>query len=184
MTGPLAFKQNVLALAGMVGPSERQAVVYAQPLRPSLAGTSRGKGELTPQTRPRSVQRSAVAHSCQEGWAAAFLRGRITVTKQKHFKRRVRERMEKTGESYTTARMHLLSVPADPFRSEHFAGEVATKVRLRRRLYSRDAMRRLRFRALATAFTFVLSLALGAAGFVTLVAADASGSPSSGEAAR
>jgi hypothetical protein len=41
-----------------------------------------------------------------------------TVTKQKHLKRRIRERMRKTGESYTTARLHILRSRPDESAAE------------------------------------------------------------------
>lgn len=57
------------------------------------------------------------------------------MTKQKHLKERVRARMSKTGESYTSARRHLLndgnpdSIPAGSF--QHFAGSIPGSAALR-----------------------------------------------------
>lgn len=50
------------------------------------------------------------------------------MTAHKHFKNRVRARMTKTGESYATARCHIIREapppPADPATRWHFPGNV------------------------------------------------------------
>jgi hypothetical protein len=61
------------------------------------------------------------------------------MTLQKHLKERVRSRMQKTGESYSTARRHVLNqrpgiIPApvaDPVLRWHFPGQVPTTTALR-----------------------------------------------------
>ncbi len=56
------------------------------------------------------------------------------MTQQKHLKRRVRERMEKTGESYTTARRHVVrSTQPQPknLAYTHFPGSVPAAAALR-----------------------------------------------------
>src|SRR3970040_753789 len=57
------------------------------------------------------------------------------MTKQKHLKRRVRERMLKTGESYVSARRNVLRQgapdPAGPTEIPHFAGNVPAATALR-----------------------------------------------------
>jgi hypothetical protein len=61
------------------------------------------------------------------------------MTAQKHLKERVRSRMQKTGEAYTTARRHVLSqrqdaVPGratDPVARWHFPGNIPTTTALR-----------------------------------------------------
>src|ERR1700722_3008489 len=52
------------------------------------------------------------------------------MTAHKHFKQLVRSRMEKTGESYSTARRHVLR-KATPDKTWHFAGSVAATTALR-----------------------------------------------------
>ena len=90
------------------------------------------------------------------------------MTKHKHFKRRVRERMQKTGESYTTARLHLLdTVPDAPGEPPPAQGEPA-RIRFRARGLSRRTRGPLGLRYLAPAFGIVISLAIGVAGFLTL----------------
>jgi len=101
--------------------------------------------------------------------------GLRTVTKQKHFKRRVRERMQRTGESYTTARLHFLeTVPAAPEAVLPKPVEPA-RIRFRVRKLSRRTRRPLGLRHLAPAFGIVLSLAIGVAGFLTITAPDSLG---------
>ena len=113
------------------------------------------------------------------------------MTRQKHFKRRVRERMQKTGESYTTARSHLLtlaSAAARPavgdLRQAHQnvrpASQVAQPgtsrigpVRLRGGRWSVRRPGLPRLRELAIAYAMVISIAIGAAGFVTFFASQA-----------
>ena len=59
------------------------------------------------------------------------------MTAQKHLKARVRTRMKKTGESYTTARRHILveqpeAAPSrDPALRWHFPGNVPATTALR-----------------------------------------------------
>jgi hypothetical protein len=57
------------------------------------------------------------------------------MTKQKHLKRRVRERMLKTGESYVSARRNVLQQgapsPAGPTEGPHFAGNIPGATALR-----------------------------------------------------
>jgi len=57
------------------------------------------------------------------------------MTQQKHLKRLVRARMEKTGESYATARRHVIRTaptrPADPATRWHFPGNVPATTALR-----------------------------------------------------
>jgi hypothetical protein len=48
------------------------------------------------------------------GLDAAAARSDIEMTRQKTFKRRLRARMEKTGESYTAARRMLIAAGARP----------------------------------------------------------------------
>lgn len=100
------------------------------------------------------------------------------VTKQKYFKRRVRERMQKTGESYTTARLHLLGAVPDAPREIPPARGEAARVRLRRRRSLRRAGGPPGLRYVAPAFGIVISLVIGVAGFLTLTTAHPSG-PSS-----
>lgn len=90
------------------------------------------------------------------------------MTKQKYFKRRVRERMQKTGESYTTARLHLLkTVPDAPGEALPAQGEAA-RIRFRGRRLSRRTRGPLGLRYVAPAFGIVISLVIGVAGFLTL----------------
>ena len=91
------------------------------------------------------------------------------MTKQKHLKRRIRERMQKTGESYTTARLHLLGTPPDA------AGEAAPpdprgpkRIQLRVRQLPLRTLRPLGLRYVVPAFGMVLLLVLGAAGFLVV----------------
>src|SRR5688572_3782700 len=56
------------------------------------------------------------------------------MTVRKHFKQLVRDRMNKTGESYSTARRQLLKnnqPPADPTTRWHFPGSVPATTALR-----------------------------------------------------
>jgi hypothetical protein len=61
------------------------------------------------------------------------------MTMQKHLKERVRSRMQKTGESYTTARHHILNqppttaapTPVDPVLRWHFPGNIPATTALR-----------------------------------------------------
>lgn len=59
----------------------------------------------------------------------------FTMTVRKHFKQLVRERMKKTGESYTSARRHLLNdkpqPPVDPRLTCHFPGNIPGATALR-----------------------------------------------------
>ena len=100
------------------------------------------------------------------------------MTKQKHFKRRIRERMQTTGESYTTARLHLLeTVPAAPETVPPARGQPA-RIRFRARRLSKRTRRPLGLRYLAPAFGIVISLTVGVAGFLTLTAPDSLGAGS------
>ena len=93
--------------------------------------------------------------------------GLRTVTKQKYWKRRIRERMQRTGESYTTARLHLLeAVPATPEAVLLPKGKPA-RIRFRVRRMSRRTRRPLGLRYVAPAFGIVISLTIGVAGFLT-----------------
>lgn len=94
--------------------------------------------------------------------------GLRTVTKQKHFKRRVRERMQKTGESYTTARLHLLKTVPDAPEEVLPVRREPPRIRFRGRRLSRRTRGPLGLRYLAPAFGIVISLAIGVAGFLTL----------------
>ena len=95
------------------------------------------------------------------------------MTKQKHFKRRVRERMQETGESYTTARHHLLqNVPVASAVPQPAMGELG-RVRFRGRWRSPRGPGLPRLRQLAVAYTMVISLAIVAAGFITSFAPQA-----------
>ena len=92
------------------------------------------------------------------------------MTKQKHFKRRVRERMRKTGESYTTARLHLLeTAPGSPAMVPAAPSEPA-RVRFQSRRRARRTRGPLGLRYMAPACGIVISLAVGVAGFLTLTA--------------
>ena len=69
---------------------------------PALPADAEGKGTArprvaTPSSRPRIAGSAGTWDSCE-----------VAMTKQKTFKRRVRERMEKTGESYASARAALI----------------------------------------------------------------------------
>lgn len=91
------------------------------------------------------------------------------MTKHKHFKRRIRERMKRTGESYTTARLELLaagqaSVAASP------PPRAPGRIRFRAARLSRHARGPLGLRYMAPAFAIVISLAIGVVGFLTLTA--------------
>lgn len=100
------------------------------------------------------------------------------MTKQKHLKRHIRERMQKTGESYTTARFYLLgTVPAAPDRvlPERVG---PARIRFRARRLSRRTPRPLGLRYVAPAFTIVISLVIGVAGFMALTAAHPAGAGS------
>jgi hypothetical protein len=91
------------------------------------------------------------------------------VTKQKHLKRRIRERMQKTGESYTTARLHLLGTPPDvPREAARPDRRGPKRIQLRVRQLSLRTPRPLGLRYVAPAFGMVLLLALGAAGFLVV----------------
>lgn len=106
-----------------------------------------------------------MVRACREVVSHGTDLGLRTVTKQKHFKRRVRERMQKTGESYTTARLHLLeTVPVAPEETLPAPG----RVRFRVRRLSRRARRPLGLQHFAPAFGIVISLAIGVVGFLTL----------------
>lgn len=100
------------------------------------------------------------------------------MTKQKHLKRRIRERMQKTGESYTTARLHLLgTAPAVPQTVLPGWGG-AGRIRFRVRRLSRRTPRPLGLRYSAPAFAIVISLAIGVAGFMVLTAPHPAGASS------
>lgn len=147
---------------------------------PFLAGTLRGKGESTPRARPERSWECAAGHTCQEGDCGPDL-GRRTVTKQKHLKRRVRERMQKTGESYTAARLHLLgNLPVAPGTAPPDWGGLK-RIRFRPRPLSRRTLRPLGLRYLAPAFAIVISLVIGVGGFIVLTAPqpDGDGAPPS-----
>ncbi len=87
------------------------------------------------------------------------------MTKQRHFKRRIRERMRKTGESYTTARLHLLGHLHKPAPEETEATSALRShpklVRLRGRRPRRSVGRPLSLHFVTPAFTILLSLILG-----------------------
>lgn len=144
-------------------------------LRPTSAvlprrGTLRGKGETTPRARSESVWECALVRACREVRAIGTDLGLRTVTKQKHFKRRVRERMQKTGESYTTARLHLLETfPAPPKDVPPVRGEPA-RIRFKGRRLAGRTRGPLGLRYMAPACGIVISLAVGVAGFLTLTA--------------
>lgn len=60
------------------------------------------------------------------------------MTKQKHLKRRVRDRMEKTGESYSAARRHVLAARPDaPPPSSHIPGSIPAVSAFRTLLHER-----------------------------------------------
>ena len=84
------------------------------------------------------------------------------MTKQKHLKRRVRERMLKTGESYVSARRNVLmqGAPseADPTESPHFPGNVPAATALRTLLARRGV------RAPHTGLPFSEAMVFGIAG--------------------
>src|SRR3954468_1576967 len=83
------------------------AAVNAEPQRaagPSLAAVERGKGERAFST---GQDRASAGSRRQAGSQAATAR-RTTMTRNADFKRRVRERMARTGESYAAARAQLL----------------------------------------------------------------------------
>lgn len=91
------------------------------------------------------------------------------MTKQKHLKRRIRERMQKTGESYTTARLHLLGTPPDAPREAAPADRRGPKrIQLRVRQLSLRTPRPLGIRYVVPAFGMVLLLVLGTAGFLVV----------------
>lgn len=114
-----------------------------------------------------------------------------TVTKQKHLKRRIRERMRATGESYTTARLHVLAarptprgeaapaIAAPAIAGPAIAGPALSPVpqlRLRSRVYRRTsgARRAPRGRFLAAAFTVLLTLLVGVFGLIIFEGSDIS----------
>lgn len=100
------------------------------------------------------------------------------MTKQKHFKRRIRERMRKTGESYTAARLHLLgTAPVAPETILPARGG-APRIRFRVQRPSRRTLRPLGLLYVAPAFMIVISLVIGVAGFMTLAAATPPGANS------
>src|SRR5215469_15049738 len=84
------------------------APVRAEPRRLAPAGpVTRQRGTLNPRTQGHSFAgREAIAG----GWSRG--RWRLVVTQGREFKKLVRRRMCKTGESYTSARAHLLGVPS------------------------------------------------------------------------
>jgi hypothetical protein len=89
------------------------------------------------------------------------------VTKQKHLKRRIRERMRKTGESYTTARLHLLRTPSDaPEESRARDSDGPRRVQLRARQRSLNAPPPPGLRYVVPAFGMVVLILIGAAGFM------------------
>jgi len=84
------------------------------------------------------------------------------MTKQKHLKRRVRERMLKTGESYVSARRNVLRQgapsPAAPAKGPHFPGNVPAATALRVLLAQRGV------RAPHTGLPFSEAMVFGIAG--------------------
>src|SRR5262245_36442381 len=77
---------------------------------------------------------------CRNAWGFGDPEAeRPTMTVQKHLKERVRSRMQKTGEAYTTARRHVLNQrddavprrPVDPALRWHFPGNIPTTTALR-----------------------------------------------------
>ena len=109
-----------------------------------------------------------MVRACREVVSHGTDLGLRTVTKQKHFKRRVRERMRKTGESYTTARLHLLeTAPVAPDQTLPTSGEPG-RVRFRTRRLFRHPRRPLGLQYSAPAFGIVIALAIGVVGFMTI----------------
>lgn len=94
--------------------------------------------------------------------------GLRTVTKQKHFKRRVRERMQETGESYTTARLNLLKTRPTAPQHVRPARSEPRRIRFRFRRLSRRTRGPLGLRYFAPAFGIVMALAIGVVGFLTI----------------
>ncbi len=86
------------------------------------------------------------------------------MTKNKHFKGLVRARMEKTGESYTTARRNLLSDldPPQTYLSTHFPGNVPAVSALRSLLGAKGVMAPHNDRDLSEAMVFGMSGGIGA----------------------
>ena len=87
------------------------------------------------------------------------------MTKQKHLKRRIRERMQKTGEAYTTARLHILGRLPNPTAevtgaTRHHSCHPGV-LRLRLRLLRRPAVRPLSLRFVAPGFAILLCLIAG-----------------------
>ena len=116
-----------------------------------------------------------MARACREVVRHGTDLGRHTVTKHKHFKRLIRARMEKTGESYTTARLHLLeTAPVARQEPPPDSGQAA-RVRLRARKRFRPARRPLGLQYFAPAFGIVISLAIGVVGFMTITTEHPSG---------
>lgn len=89
------------------------------------------------------------------------------MTKQKHLKRRIRERMQKTGESYTTARLHLLRTPSDvaeKTRAHDLDGPRRVQLRARQRSLNTPLPPGLGY--VVSAFGMVVLILIGAAGFM------------------
>lgn len=98
-----------------------------------------------------------------------------TVTKQRDFKRRVRERMQKTGESYTIARLQLLKTVPDAREEVVPVRGAPPPIRFRDRRVSRRTRGRVGLRYVAPSFGIVIALAAGVVGFLTLTADHSSG---------
>lgn len=91
------------------------------------------------------------------------------MTKQKHLKRRIRERMLKTGESYTTARLHLLGPPPDvPEETGPPDCRGPKRIHLRPWQLSLRPPHPLGLRYVVPAFAMVLLLVIVAAGFMVV----------------
>lgn len=106
------------------------------------------------------------------GAGRGTFQGLRTVTRQKHFKRRVRERMQKTGESYTTARLRLLKTqPAAPVAVAKATR--SAQIRLRSRRLSERTRGPLGILHFAPSFGIVISLAIGVVAVLTIMTADA-----------
>ena len=83
------------------------AMIRAQPLRPSPSeGPCEAKGGILPDRQSQSLR---APHELRR-WGASLAASskEIVMPKNKDLKRLTRSRMQKTGESYTTARSQLL----------------------------------------------------------------------------
>ncbi len=88
------------------------------------------------------------------------------MTKQKDLKRRIRERMRRTGESYTTARLHVLvQRPEQPEGGPASRPGKPPRLRLGRR---RRTRRMPHLRYVAPLFTVVLCLVVGMTGLILI----------------